>query len=161
MSCCTGSTSAPNGCNYSSSQWRLVKQTFTSILIVTLYLDDFLISVNEKDELETMKTELCSHFKMRNFAKSCLVLELESSHNPKIGIVTLWQFQYGQRIMKRFGLSFANWASKSVDCPLTIGQHMFKNIKISTNLFPINKCHFWWTIPSCHQNWDNSPKSLL
>lgn len=71
-------------------------------LIIAIYVDDFLIFYKDVNDLEKLKKDLCSSFKMKDMgeAKGCIGIRISQSSRG----IALDQNTYIKDVLKRFGM---------------------------------------------------------
>lgn len=84
------------------------------ILIVTIYVDDFLIFYNDESMLKNLKVFLTSNFKMKDLGDAEYCLGIKITRDFKNGIVRLDQETYTRKILEKFNMLDC----KSVTTPL-------------------------------------------
>lgn len=96
-------------------------------LIVTIYVDDFLIFWKDKNVLNSLKSALCKSFKMKDLgvATSCIGLHITYSENG----IALDQSSYIKEVIQRFGMKNANPVATPSDY----------NQKLSLKMCPTNQ----------------------
>jgi hypothetical protein len=86
------------------------------MLMIAVYVDDFLIFGTDEAEIMKIKKQLCSEFKMKDLgeAKQCLGIRITREANQ----ISLDQEKYIEEILERFGMSNC----RSVKTPLDPNQ---------------------------------------
>nr|GEX12139.1 retrovirus-related Pol polyprotein from transposon TNT 1-94 [Tanacetum cinerariifolium] len=73
-----------------------------SFIYLFLYIDDMLIASQSLDEIERLKTQLKSKFKMKDLGEAKMILGIEIVTNRILRKICLTQKQYLRRVLKRF-----------------------------------------------------------
>jgi len=71
------------------------------LIIVAVYVDDFLFISKSLKFVESSKSEMSSHFEMKNLGPAKWILQIKLNHDIPNGITTLSQFQYIKEILER------------------------------------------------------------
>ena len=74
-------------------------------IILTLYVDDLLLTGNNEDAISMVKSKLTQRFKMTDMGEASLVLGIEIKRNRELGTLTISQQEYTKSILERFGMS--------------------------------------------------------
>ncbi|KAH9752632.1 hypothetical protein KPL71_014771 [Citrus sinensis] len=80
---------------------RLLDKAFIYLL---LYVNDMLISSKNRDEIERLKKQLASEFKMKDLGDAQRILGMEIRRDKKNGSVWLTQKSYLKKVLKRLGM---------------------------------------------------------
>ena len=71
------------------------------LIIVAVYVDDFLFISKSLKFVESSKSEISGHFEMKNLGLAKWILQMELNHDISNGITTLSQSQYTEKILER------------------------------------------------------------
>lgn len=74
-------------------------------IILTLYVDDLLLTGNNEDAISKVKSQLKQRFKMTDMGEASLVLGIEIRRNLQLGTLTISQKEYTKSVLKKFGFS--------------------------------------------------------
>ena len=80
-------------------------------MILTLYMDDFLIVDVSIEVIEMTKKKLMDKFKMKNMGHVSLVLGMQVTRDRENGTLTISQEKRTKSILDRFGMADCNLAS--------------------------------------------------
>lgn len=72
------------------------------MLVIILYVDDFLLAGNDSKKLEEVKSKLCARFQMKVIGEPKTFLGMEIKRDRKNKIMTLTQSNYIEKCLKRF-----------------------------------------------------------
>jgi len=97
-----------------------------SILIITIYVDDFLIFFNNIQHAEELQQELSRNFKMKFLGKADTILGIRIQRDLKNKMISIDQERYIKDILTKFKMNDCN----PVATPLDINQ------KISNEMSP-------------------------
>ena len=75
------------------------------LIIVAVYVDDFLFISKSLKFVESSKSEMSGHFEMKNLGLAKWILQIELNHNISNSITTLSQSQYIEEILERHGMA--------------------------------------------------------
>ena len=75
------------------------------LIIVAVYMDDFLFISKSLKFVESSKSEMSGHFEMKNLGLAKWILQMELNHNISNSITTLSQSQYIEEILERHGMA--------------------------------------------------------
>ena len=70
------------------------------LIIVAVYVDDFLFISKSLRFVESSKSEISGHFEMKNLGLAKWILQMELNHDISNGITTLSQSQYTEKILE-------------------------------------------------------------
>lgn len=93
------------------------------LLLISVYVDDFLISSHHEKWIAHIKHELSTYFNVKDRGKAKYCLGLEIHQSP--GIITVKQTSYLREIIKRFKMEDAN----AVSTPLPVGKTLTEKEK--------------------------------
>ena len=88
------------------------------LIIVAVYVDDFLFISKSLKFVESSKLEMSGHFEMKDLGPAKWILQMELNHNILNGITILFQSQYIKEILKRHGMA-DSWPIKTPMDPNT------------------------------------------
>ena len=77
-------------------------------VILTVYVDDFLLSGEDEDLVRTKKKELTDRFEMTDLGEVKRILGIEVQRNYEEGTLAISQGRYVATILERFGMKDAN-----------------------------------------------------
>ena len=95
-------------------------------MILLLYVDDILITSNNKSEVEKLKFELSGEFEIKDFGAARRILGIEIKRDRKRKLLYLSQGLYLRKVLERFGMS----NSKPVTTPMS------QQFKLNTSQAP-------------------------
>jgi len=75
------------------------------LIIVAVYMDDFLFISKSLKFVESSKSEMSGHFEMKDLGPAKWILQMELNHDISNGITTLSQSQYIEEILKCHGMA--------------------------------------------------------
>ena len=75
------------------------------LIIVAVYVDDFLFISKSLKFVESSKSEMSSHFEMKNLGLTKWILQMELNYDISNGVTTLSQSQYIKEILKHHGMA--------------------------------------------------------
>ena len=74
-------------------------------IILTLCVDDLLLTGKNKDAISKVKRQLTQRFKMTDMGEASLVLGIEIKRNRELSTLTISQEEYTKSILKRLRMS--------------------------------------------------------
>jgi len=89
-------------------------------VILALYVDDMLILSESLEEVNRVKGALKQTFDMTDFGEVSTVLGMRIQRNRELGILTVDQEKYTERILEKFGMENC----KPVSLPMAVGQQL-------------------------------------
>jgi len=97
------------------------------LVIVLIYVDDFMVVSNDKRALTALKSELAGMFDMKDMGllKYCLGIEFEQ--NLEKHEIKMHQQCYAKEVIKRFGMENSN----TVSTPLAANEKLSKDMTSS------------------------------
>jgi len=75
------------------------------LIIVAVYMDDFLFISKSLKFVELSKSEMSSHFEMKDLGPAKWILQMELNHDISNSITTLFQSQYTKEILEHHGMA--------------------------------------------------------
>jgi len=75
------------------------------LIIVAVYIDDFLFISMSLKFVKSSKSEMSGHFKMKDLGPAKWILQMELNHDISNGVTTLSQFQYIEEIFEHHGMA--------------------------------------------------------
>ena len=75
-------------------------QADSSIIALTLYVDDLLLAASDLAELTAFKTSLASEFKMEDLGKATFILGIELTRDRKTRTITITQTAYVKALLE-------------------------------------------------------------
>ena len=75
------------------------------LIIVAVYMDDFLFISKSLKFVESSKSEMSGHFEMKDLGPVKWILQMELNHDISNGVTTLSQSQYIEKILERHGMA--------------------------------------------------------
>ena len=75
------------------------------LIIVAFYVDNFLFISKSLKFVESSKSEMSSHFEMKDLSPVKWIFQMELNHNILNSITTLFQSQYIKKILKYHGMA--------------------------------------------------------
>lgn len=101
-----------------------VKRFKKSFLILSLYVDDILLTGNDKSMIETTKVWLSSTFDMKDMGEASYVLGVKITRNRARRFLSLSQETYLRTVLERFGML----DSKPIDMPIDKSSNLSSSI---------------------------------
>jgi len=89
------------------------------LIIVAVYMDDFLFISKSLKFVESSKSEMSSHFEMKDLGPEKWILQMELNHNILNGVTTLSQSQYIEEILERHGMANSRPVKTPMDPNMT------------------------------------------
>ncbi|KAH9657090.1 hypothetical protein KPL70_022912 [Citrus sinensis] len=116
---------------------RLLDGAFIYLL---LYVDDMLIVSKNRDEIERLKKQLASEFKIKDLGDAQRILGMEIRRDKKNESVWLTQKSYLKKVLERFGMDDK---TKPICTPLA------PHFKLSSSSYPISQeeCDYMARVP--------------
>ena len=103
-------------------------------------MDDMLIASKSISEIDKIKKDLSSEFKMKDLGETKKVLGMEIERDRRSDKVSLMQKEYLKKVLQKFNI---NGNTKSVSTPLA--PH-FK-LKATMSLITVEKCDYITHVP--------------
>ena len=97
-----------------------VKRSKHLFIILSLYVDDFLLALNSKEFVLTIKKWLSSNFDMKDMSEAEYILGVKIQHDHSKKFLVLLQEPYITKILERFNM----YNCKSNDTPITKGKSL-------------------------------------
>ncbi|KAG7301017.1 hypothetical protein JYU34_015390 [Plutella xylostella] len=94
-------------------------------IIITLYVDDFLIFSNCAVETEKLKAALGSEFKLKDLGPVRRYLGMRINVDKNCNTITVDQQQYIEQLLSRFEMSDCRAIDTPIECKLNIKRAMF------------------------------------
>ena len=79
--------------------------TNSHLIIVAIYMDNFLFISKSLKFVKLSKSEMSSHFKMKDLGLAKWILQIELNHNISNGVTILSQSQYTKKILECHGMA--------------------------------------------------------
>jgi len=98
-----------------------------SFIYLLLYVDNMLIALKGKVEIDRLKAQLRTDFEMKDLREAKKILGMEIQRDRRKGTVCLTQTQYLKKILQRFGV---DGKTKPVSTPST------PHFKLSASMSP-------------------------
>ena len=95
-----------------------VKWSKASFLILSLYIDDILLAINNKEMIVATKAWLSSNFEMKDMGEASYVLKTEIFKDRSRKFLDLSQETYIRKILERFQVQ----GCKPIDTPIRKGE---------------------------------------
>lgn len=89
-------------------------------MIITVYVDDFLIYSNSSQETEKLKTVLGSNFKLKDLGPVRRYLGMRVNVNKISKTITVDQEQYIEQMLDKFNMSKCGVIDTPIECKLNI-----------------------------------------
>ena len=99
-------------------------------IIVTVYVDDFLIFSNSVQDTEKLKNALSSEFKLKDLGSVKRYLGMRINIDKNSNTITVDQQQYIEQLLSKFGMSDC----KSIDTPIECKLNIEKSEKCVTDI---------------------------
>jgi len=90
------------------------------LIIVAIYMDDFLFISKSLKFVESSKSEISGHFKMKNLGPAKWILQMELNYDTSNGITILFQSQYIKEILERHGMANFRSVKMPIDPNMTL-----------------------------------------
>jgi len=90
------------------------------LIIVAVYMDDFLFISKSLKFVESSKLEMSSHFKMKNLGPVKWILQMELNYDILNDITTLSQSQYIEKILECHRMANSQPAKMPMDSNMTL-----------------------------------------
>ena len=90
------------------------------LIIVAVYVDNFLFVSKSLKFVESSKSEMSSHFEMKNLGPVKWILQMELNHDISNGVTTLSQSQYIEEILKHHGMANSQPIKMPMDPNMTL-----------------------------------------
>ena len=101
------------------------------LIIVAVYMDNFLFISKSLKFVKSSKSEMSSHFEMKDLGSAKWILQMELNHNILNGVTTLSQSQYIKEILKCHRMA-DSWPIKtSIDPNTTLSSLAAPKINIT------------------------------
>ncbi|KAH9678644.1 Integrase catalytic domain-containing protein [Citrus sinensis] len=97
-----------------------VKRSKDDFAILSLYVDDILLAVNNKEFVKTVKDWLYSKFDIKDMGETAYILGVKIFRDRSRKLLTLSQEPYIKKILKRFNMADC----KPMDTPIAKGQSL-------------------------------------
>ena len=97
-----------------------VKWSKRKFVILSLYVDDILLAVNDKQYLLSIKEWLQSNFEMKDMGEADFILGVKIRRDRSKKLLTLSQEVYIKEILERFNMSSCN----PIDTPIGKGESL-------------------------------------
>lgn len=95
-----------------------------NVLIVAIYVDDFIIFANDDVQKNELKKSLKKQFHMKDIGEAKFVLGMQIIRDRKAGTISINQSQYIRQIIERFGMVDCN----AVKTPTDLNQKLTKEM---------------------------------
>ena len=82
-----------------------IKTKNKALLIIAVYVDDFLLFSKDLDMINKFKAQLGEHFEMKDLGEAEWVLKMQVEQSGDRGTVSLSQSQYVEEILERHGIA--------------------------------------------------------
>jgi hypothetical protein len=92
--------------------------------ILSLYVDDILLTGNCPDKIKNTKLFLSSKFEMKDIGATTYVLGIKITRNKNLKLLHLDQENYPNKILKRFNID----KCKPLNTPVSKGQYLSKSM---------------------------------
>ena len=90
------------------------------LIIVAVYVDDFLFISKSLKFVESSKLEISSHFEIKNLGPAKWILQMELNHDISNSITTLSQSQYIKKILEHYGMANSRLVKMPMDLNMTL-----------------------------------------
>ena len=101
-----------------------IRQHKDKYALLSLYVDDILITGNDLEFVQTMKRWLSSTFEMKDMGKTFYILGIKIHRNRSNRLVVLSKEYYIKKILERFNLQDCN----PIDTPFIRGENLSKEM---------------------------------
>jgi len=103
-----------------SDQGVFTKNDNGTLVIVAVYVNDFLIFSSNLDTIQHIKSELSSRFDMKDLGNAKWILQMEVTQSDDRKKVTLSQSQYIEDILERHGMANCHPAKTPMESGLSL-----------------------------------------
>ena len=90
------------------------------LIIVTVYIDDFLFISKSLKFVKLSKSEMSSHFKMKDLGLAKWIFQIELNHDILNSVTTLSQSWYIKKILECYGMADSRPIKISMDPNTTL-----------------------------------------
>ena len=97
-------------------------------VLLSLYVDDILITGNDLEFVKTIKEWLSSTFEMKNMGEASYILGVKIQRNRSKRLMSLSQEHYIQKLLERFNMKDCN----PIDTPHARGEYLSKEMGSKT-----------------------------
>ena len=101
------------------------------LIIVAVYMDDFLFISKSLKFVESSKLEMSSHFKIKDLGLAKWILQMELNHDILNGITTLSQSQYIEKILECHRMANSQPAKMPMDLNTTLSSLAVPKIDVT------------------------------
>jgi len=92
-----------------------IRHNGNSIKIITVWVDNLLLFTNSKDKMVKLKDDLKGLFDITDLGEPNQLVGLEFTRDREQGTLTIWQTQYIESILQKYGMHDANSVSTPLD----------------------------------------------
>ena len=90
------------------------------LIIVAVYVDDFLFISKSLKFVESSKLEMSGHFEIKDLGPAKWILQMELNHDISNGVTTLSQSQYIKKILEHHGMANSRPIKTPMDPNMTL-----------------------------------------
>jgi len=90
------------------------------LIIVAVYVDDFLFISKSLKFVEFSKSEMSGHFEMKDLGSAKWILQMELNHDILNSVTTLFQSQYIKEILEHYGIANSQPIKTPMDPNMTL-----------------------------------------
>ena len=101
------------------------------LIIVAVYVDNFLFISKSLKFVESSKSEMSSYFKMKDLGLAKWILQIELNHNISNGVTTLFQSQYIEEILECHGMANSRPVKMPMDSNMTLSSLATSEINVT------------------------------
>ena len=101
------------------------------LIIVAVYVDNFLFVSKSLKFVESSKSEMSSHFEMKDLGLAKWILQMELNHDISNSVTTLSQSQYIKEILKHHGMADSRPVKIPMDPNITLPSLAMSEINVT------------------------------
>lgn len=114
-------------CELGFKKCKLEPCVFTKInndvkIVIALYVDDFFVYSNSKEETDKLVSVLSSNFKIKNLGQVQQCLGMRIKIDKKSNVITLDQEEYIDQLLHKFNMINCKSATTPMECKLNINK---------------------------------------
>ena len=101
------------------------------LIIVAVYMDDFLFISKSLKFVESSKSEMSGYFEMKDLGLAKWILQMELNHDISNSVTTLSQSQYIKEILKHHGMADSRPVKIPMDPNITLPSLAMSEINVT------------------------------
>lgn len=90
-----------------------------------VYVDDFIVFSNDKQEANSLIKALSAKFKIKNLGQVKQYLGMRIQISKDLNVITVDQEHYIEQLLKKFDMSNCNPADTPIECQLNLEKSKF------------------------------------